>query len=239
MERANAERNFNETGDIRPLQRACERDGAVPRDVTVLSGIVAAVFGSAVIRALAIRRPGEIRFSRCDGVIEKLHSYWDGGTRDSWERLNLETGQRYGVQANVSPLSADPGARWEPTPGEALICYTEGGSRGGIRIWKVEMHPDDFFRLWWASQKNSEELSRDERIVLVATRSYKASYAGIKEYRFRQARSECGMSRERWDAAKASLIARKLLNRAGAITPAGKAAIGDVSYGASLASLIL
>jgi hypothetical protein len=74
------------------------------------------------------------------------------------------------------------------------------------------------------------ELTHDERIVLVATRSCKSSYGLIKDYRFVEAQSRTGITRERYEAAKVSLIGRKLLNRAGAITVEGKNAIGWADF---------
>jgi hypothetical protein len=70
------------------------------------------------------------------------------------------------------------------------------------------------------------ELSQDEAIVLVATRSLKSSYAGTKEYRFVEANRVTGITRAQWEVAKRNLIKRGMLNEAGAITPSGKNAIG-------------
>lgn len=241
MDRASAERHFNDTGDIVPLQRAVERDGDIQsrESIIVLSGLIAAVFGTGVVRALALRRPGGVRFTRCEQALTDLRSYWDGGTRQSWERLNLETGQRYTlltyvdpstyVDPNPEPSRVTPDATWTPIPGEGLIDYTEGGTRGGIRIYSVTLHPDDYFRIWWASKRNAPDISRDERIVLAATRSFKASYGGIKNLRMHEAMRETDITAERWDAAKVSLIQQKMLNRAGALTPKGRAAIGDTN----------
>jgi len=71
------------------------------------------------------------------------------------------------------------------------------------------------------------ELSRNEQIVLCATRSLKSSYAGIKDYRFHEAHEETQIARGEWDEAKAQCIARGLLNKAGAITDSGRNAIGN------------
>jgi hypothetical protein len=60
------------------------------------------------------------------------------------------------------------------------------------------------------------ELTEDEQIVLVAVCSLKG---GV---RFEHAHQQTGISRERYDAATKSLIARKLLNKAGAVTVEGR-----------------
>jgi len=64
------------------------------------------------------------------------------------------------------------------------------------------------------------ELTYPEQVVLVATRSLKASYAGISNYRFSQNRGR--VTAEEWEKAKASLIEKKFLNKAGAITVDGR-----------------
>jgi hypothetical protein len=66
------------------------------------------------------------------------------------------------------------------------------------------------------------ELSEDEQVVLVATCGLKSSYGGISNYRFHEARRHTGITPERYEAAKRSLIARKFLNKAGAVTPEGR-----------------
>lgn len=70
------------------------------------------------------------------------------------------------------------------------------------------------------------DLSRDEMICLIATRSRKASYGGVSNYRFSEARRETGITMDRWEAAKASLISKGMLNKAGAITVSGRNACG-------------
>jgi hypothetical protein len=56
----------------------------------------------------------------------------------------------------------------------------------------------------------------------VATCGLKPSYNGIANFRLHEARRHTGISPERYEAAKASRIARKFLNKAGAVTTAGR-----------------
>lgn len=72
----------------------------------------------------------------------------------------------------------------------------------------------------------TNDLTDDEKKVLYYTRAYKSSYAGIKNYR----QHESGMSPEAWEAAKALLIGKGLLDKRGALTPAGKNAASDLRY---------
>lgn len=75
------------------------------------------------------------------------------------------------------------------------------------------------------------ELSAHEKEVLNATRSYKSSYGGRDRYDMAQSAAQYGKnagafpSREQWEAAKAALMARGFLNKAGAITVKGKNAL--------------
>ena len=69
------------------------------------------------------------------------------------------------------------------------------------------------------------ELTWAEKVVLVATRSYKNSYGGRSNIRFANAHEDCGITQLEWDHAKAALAERKLLTAAGAITDAGRDAL--------------
>src|SRR4030042_328679 len=72
------------------------------------------------------------------------------------------------------------------------------------------------------------DLSNDEKIVLVVTRSLKPSYAGVSDYRFREAAAVTNISKQEYEKAKNDLMANKLLNNAGAITAKGRNAIGYI-----------
>lgn len=66
------------------------------------------------------------------------------------------------------------------------------------------------------------DIADDERIVLRFTASYKSSYGGISNYRFHEANRTNGITAARWEAAKATLIGKGLLDKRGALTLAGK-----------------
>lgn len=69
---------------------------------------------------------------------------------------------------------------------------------------------------------NKQEISKDEIIVLVATRSLKSSYAGDYLYRFHEAKRCTGITEERWNIAVDSLIEKGLLNKNKAINARGR-----------------
>jgi hypothetical protein len=70
----------------------------------------------------------------------------------------------------------------------------------------------------------SAELSEHEQIVLNATCSLKSSHNGRDRYQMacEHYSRDPLMTREQWNLAKASLQAKGLLNKAGAVTVAGK-----------------
>jgi hypothetical protein len=94
----------------------------------------------------------------------------------------------------------------------------------------IHIHPANANRLLPAPV----ELTWAERTVLLATMSWKSSYAGVSNYRFVEAQRTCGITLPEWENAKQSLIARKLLNKAGAVTVDGRNAIPDRSMGGNL-----
>lgn len=149
-----------------------------------------------------------------------LASYWSGGNRDYFAGVNLASGQLAHVRENGTP--------WMPSVGELTALPT------GAAIVQYHAGPNQFACVYVNADNLSGflpapvELGRQQRIVLCATRSLKSSYAGIKDYRFHEAASETGITREQWDAGKAACIAAGLLNKAGAITDSGRNAIGSV-----------
>jgi hypothetical protein len=85
------------------------------------------------------------------------------------------------------------------------------------------VHPADAAALLPAP---AADLSAHEKLVLEATASLKSSYGGRDRYQMatddlRYARKPYP-SRAEWDAAKAELIGRGYLNKAGVITVAGR-----------------
>jgi hypothetical protein len=152
---------------------------------------------------------------------------WSGGSRDYWKGVNLATGEVAGLpNQESSPWNAN---RYERVialrPGFAVVRSTMFQGRDlGLTFY---IHPDNAAAMFPAP---AVELTCDERLVLLATRMFKSSYGGQDRYQMAERDYACKAlldgaaypTRAAWDAAKASLIERKLLNKAGAITPAGR-----------------
>jgi hypothetical protein len=78
--------------------------------------------------------------------------------------------------------------------------------------------------------QEAEELSTAEKLVLGATFSFKSQHMGRDRRQMLNldhlgGEEESGMSKDDWDATKAGLIAKKLLRKNGALSPAGKKTI--------------
>jgi len=147
-------------------------------------------------------------------------SYWGGGSRDYYVALNLTTGKTLPVPQNGTPFDGGPVAPdgVGVPPGYLIAEHTIFcGKDLGITF---HVHPDTSTKFL----PDPVELTDDGRIVLNLTSGLKNTYGGETDIRFREAQRD-GMTRDRWDTAQARLIADKLLNRAGAITTAGRNAI--------------
>lgn len=148
-----------------------------------------------------------------------MTSYWDGGCREYWALVNLATNRVYNVPENGTPWT-----------GKAFHCRK---LPCGIAAVKLTQNRAPYIAIYLNPANIRQdmlpapvELEWAEQVVLSATRGLKSSYAGIKNYRFHEARQQTGIEASQWEAAKSNLIARGMLNKAGAITDSGRNAIG-------------
>lgn len=165
------------------------------------------------------------KFKLCTDIPKNLTSYWSGGSRDYYCFYELATGKILEVESNHPFFEADRPCRLEKLPAGILVVKhsISMGKDMGITIYA---NSSDLSPMLPAKT----DINEDERIVLSYTRAYKSSYAGIKNYRFHEAKEKTGITWERWEQAKIVLISKKLLNARGAITPAGRNALGDTPY---------
>lgn len=160
-------------------------------------------------------------------TIPATAGLWDGGSRDDYTAIDLATGQR----AELVYLNAAPwdGQRREATarlePGKAVVRHsTFQGQDMGLTFY---VHPANAAAML---PPPGDELTAHEAVVLIATRNLKASYGGRDRYQMACIDSMAygelpKMTRAEWDATKAELIGKGLLNKAGAITPKGRNAM--------------
>ncbi len=161
-----------------------------------------------------IGRTLEIR--SIDGPLD-LRSSWDGGSRSYFRLIRLDTLQAVSVPAMSAFDQQYAGADAVTIPPE-IACVEHVIFCGKDLGLRIHLHPDNLSPLLPAGPN----ATREQRIVLIATRSYKNSYGGQTECRFREAQRETGISRESWESAVAECQTKGWLNAAKAITPSGK-----------------
>ena len=150
-------------------------------------------------------------------------NYWSEGSRNTYTFINLGT---------MSAVSAPDQSAFDRkvngldsvklVPG--IICAKEVIFRS-IHSLVVYVSPDGMNPALLPPK--GPDLSDDERTVLKFTRGYKSTYGGVKNLRFVEANRQTGITAESWEAAKTSCISKGYLNKAGAITVAGRNAIGS------------
>ena len=155
-------------------------------------------------------------------AAETVHvvSYWDEGSRTYYASVNSR-GEFYKLGDAGGPFG--PQAYDIPITPEAMVLVNsivQGKDYGVTFI----VHPSAFPKYLNPAQ---DELHWAERVVLTATRSLKAYYAGDGNVRFHEAHRTTGITQTQWDDAKQSLIDKRLLNKAGAITPDGRNVAGS------------
>jgi hypothetical protein len=152
-------------------------------------------------------------------------TYWSGGTRSTYQAVNLDTGQRYSPnQADCAPHHFGgklEGVTFQIPPRTVIVehvifCGKDHGITLHARAEDIQ-----------PTLPAAVTLSTDEQTVLAATVGLKSSYGGIPNFRWHEANKSTGITLDRWDAAKAACIARGWLNKAGAITTAGRNAVGS------------
>lgn len=158
----------------------------------------------------------KFRVEVCEHPLD-VRSSWEGGSRNYFTFLRLDTGNTMEVPAQSAFDAQIKGADSVAlVPG--LVCVEHSyfcGKDMGIRI---HVHPANAPALL----PPVGEVSRNEMIVLVFTRSFKPSYNGITNYRYHEAHKETDITEAEWDVAKASCITKGWLDKRGALTLDGK-----------------
>ena len=145
---------------------------------------------------------------------------WQDGSREVWRVVQLSSGSAPAMPGqNAAPWDGERrNFDVRLRPGFAVgVERTFQGRDMGVLLY---VHPADAAPLLPAPA----ELTDTERLVLQATATLKSSYGGKDRYQMMREKNEGAAfpSREQWDDAKETLIARRLLMKNGAITPAGR-----------------
>jgi hypothetical protein len=169
----------------------------------------------ALIRATFPEYKGQHVIAEIRDTVRFSGTMWDEGCRRSYAIVKLDGLQTYDIPtAPFMERSNLHENEYKVPPGYVVVVHVQS------RWEHIEIvsPPANITRLL----PPPVVLTEDEEIVLVATRSRKASYGGVGNYRYVEARRTTGITPGRYEAAKQSLIARKLLNKAGAITVEGR-----------------
>lgn len=151
---------------------------------------------------------------------------WSGGSRELYRVVRFADGAAV-TMPGQSSSPWDQGRRDQTvtlTPDLCVVRHSDFcGKDMGLTFY---IHPANAAPLLPAPA----ELTKAESLVLSYTASRKSSYMG--KDRYDMARDDAGgwrgpvptdfPSRADWDCAKAALIVRGMLNKVGAITPAGR-----------------
>ena len=149
-------------------------------------------------------------------------SYWDGGSRSYFRFVRLADMKASDELPAQSAFDAPVSGIRSVTLPEGVVCVEHSIFCGKDTGLTIHLLPANAAPLLPASQ----EITREERIVLIATCSLKNSHNGIKDYRFHEAHQDTGITREAWDIAKVSLVSKGLLDTRGAVTANGRNAAG-------------
>lgn len=180
--------------------------------------------GDPIVRKIAAAaypdyRGRKIQVKAADKSIN-VKSYWDGGSRSYFVFVRL-------ADMNVSkPVPAQhpvfdpqiPNADHVQIP-EGVACVAHSIFCGKDLGLTVYVNPANLNQ---GNLPAPAELTADEKSVLKYSKSLKASYGGVSNYRFHEANRETGITAEAWDAAKASLQAKGYLDKRGAVTIKGR-----------------
>jgi DNA-directed RNA polymerase subunit K/omega len=167
----------------------------------------------------------KFRVSATERPVNTISS-WCGGSKDFFVLVNLATMETQPVPENgnvFTPALNRDGVIVPPNfviVEHTIFC----GKDLGLTF---HVHPGTMAPMLMAPQI---DLNRQELIVLAATRALKNSYGGETNIRYREAHTYTGITIAEWETAKASVTAKGLLNKAGAITTEGRNAVGETEF---------
>ena len=149
----------------------------------------------------------------CSGRFDCVDRYWSEGCRNYYVIVRLADGLPSAEIPGVNPLrdTADQFDCVIPA-GYAVVCRKFRGCR---QLMEISVSSENVAQFLPAPKA---ELTENQARCLQATKSFKSSYGGNPAYR----QQASGLSQSSWAEAKAQLIQLGLLNKAGAITTAGK-----------------
>ena len=155
-------------------------------------------------------------------TIPACAGLWEGGSRDVYTAIDPSSGRKVRVSSDAAPWDRSRGDNKVTLSPEFLVVKHSmfQGKDLGLTFY---VHPAIAAKMLPAPV----ELTDYEKLVLSATASYKSSYGGRDRYQMARDdnRGNLFPTRDEWERCKTSLVAKGLLNKAGAITVAGRNAV--------------
>ncbi len=164
-----------------------------------------------------------------DKFPQSLDSYSDGGSRTYYSFFDIKTEKVVNLGSNHPFFEKEKPRHLGGALLNGVVLVSNSiflGKDTGITFYVNK--GDDYEWLVGKKEIATDELNRNQKIVLVYTRGYKSSYAGVKDNRYVEAFRSHQISKDDWYEAKNWLIQNMYLNKAGAITVKGKNAIMNV-----------
>ena len=155
---------------------------------------------------------------------------WEGGTRNVYRAVRLADGVEMSLSDGNAAWSGNQKDSKYTLPAGIVVVREIQGSYSDLTIY---VRPEDIAPLL---PTPVSDIPHYGKLVLQATRNLKSSYGGKDRYEMMRDEYRYGglgvtmagepfPTRAQWDEAKQALIGMGLLNKAGAITVAGRNAI--------------
>lgn len=150
-------------------------------------------------------------------TISFSETQWSGGTKSSYHIIDLASRRIVPVPEAPFLQRSALHEKNHPLPvgyvvvEHKIFCGKDLGLTFHVNPETVEMK----------ALGQAHDATRAEKIVLAAT-GLKSSYGGIRDLRYHESHEETGIGHEEYEAAKESCIRKGWLNKAGAITVAGR-----------------
>ena len=149
---------------------------------------------------------------------------WSDGSRTYYTFVCLDTCKVYQMPAQSQFDKQIPGAD-KVVLQSGIVCVEHHISCGKDMGITIVARPDAV--VLGMVPLSKPDLTNNERLVLMYTRNLKSTYAGVSNYRFREAARATGITMNAWELAKQTCIDKGLLNKRGAITVDGRNAIAS------------
>lgn len=148
-----------------------------------------------------------------------LENYWSGGSKET-PVLVCRDDLKYHHPSfeTQNPFNAISHQEFQIPVNHFVVahCIFEGKDSGII----VYCREDEIDKSLVEGKDSTNELTIEEKVVLFCFKTYKSSYAGIKDHRKHQGMDF--ISSDRWNLAKDSLIEKGFINGRNALTIEGK-----------------